>query len=268
MPGTGPPRMAVGPIKDCWPDVNRIVVFRGGGLGDVLMAMPAIDALAAAYPDAEIVLVCTPFFSGLMADRPSVVTRCVTMPPVRGIYEPDEPLADVHAERRRFDDEMTRSPIDLGVQLHGDGKWANPFLLNMKPRWTVGTRTGDAEPLTRSVPYRSYQSQVMRCLEVVGLAGAPPITLEPRIVVTAADVKKAGEVLPRSDSPTITFHPGARDPCRRWPASSFATVVGHCVNAGPRGACGFSCGTVSALRCCRDGAQDIGGRRQHGCHPR
>ena len=234
VPGTGTPRMAVGPIEDRWPDVNRIVVFRGGGLGDVLMAMPAIDALAAAYPDAEIVLVCTPFFSGLMSDRPSAVTRCVTMPPVQGVYEPDEPLADVDAERRRFDDQMTGSSIDLGVQLHGDGKWANPFLLNMKPRWTVGTATREAEPLTRSIPYRSYQSEVMRCLEVVGLAGAPPVTLKPRISVTAADLKKAREVLPPSDNPTIAFHPGARDPCRRWPASNFATVIRHCVNQGGR----------------------------------
>jgi ADP-heptose:LPS heptosyltransferase len=40
--------MAVGPTEQRWPDVRRIAALRGGGLGDLLMAVPAMEALKAA----------------------------------------------------------------------------------------------------------------------------------------------------------------------------------------------------------------------------
>ncbi|MGC2653003.1 MAG: glycosyltransferase family 9 protein, partial [Mycobacterium sp.] len=58
--------ISVGPVEQRWPDVQRIAVLRGGGLGDLLMAVPAMEALEAAYPDAELVLLCPPSLVGLL----------------------------------------------------------------------------------------------------------------------------------------------------------------------------------------------------------
>lgn len=226
-------KCAVGPVGSRWPDVSRIAVLRGGGLGDVLSAVPAMEALGAAYPGAEIVLLCPPGLRTLMTDRPSPVSRVVPLPAARGVYEPHEGFGD-RTVSETFYAEMADLPIDLGVQVHGGGRWSNPFLLNLRPRWTVGTRSPDAEPLSRWVPYRLYQHEAMRWLEVVGLAGATPVTLEPRVAVTEADLVGAQQVLPWWEERFVVFHPGARDPRRRWPVENFAAIIAACVTFGMR----------------------------------
>ncbi|BBY07584.1 glycosyltransferase family 9 protein [Mycobacterium noviomagense] len=227
------PTVAVGAIEQRWPDVRRIAVLRGGGLGDLLMAVPAMEALGAAYPDAELVLLCAPPHTALLTTRPSPVSRALPLPQVPGIYDPAND-GGYPPEQDRFWDWMRRHPIDLGVQLHGGGASSNPFVKSLRPKWTVGARADDAEPLTRWIPYRLYQHEVLRWLEVAGLAGAPPVTLEPSIAVTDADRQRAEQVMPSSSGPVVAVHAGARDARRRWPAKHFATVVSQCVNDGAR----------------------------------
>lgn len=208
-------------------------MLRGGGLGDLVSALPAIEALSAAYADAQIVLLCASAYAGLLKDRPSPVTEAIGLPAARGVHGPDDgPAAEVSLAA--FRRSLAGRPIDLGVQLHGGGRWSNPFVLALKPRWTVGTRTPDAASLTRWLPYHLHQHEVMRWLEVAGLAGAPPVSLTPHVEVTAADLGKARMVLPESILPTVTVHPGARDPRRRWPAEHYAALAARCIEQGCR----------------------------------
>ena len=225
------PKISVGPVEQPWPGVQRIAVLRGGGLGDLLMAVPAMEALKAAYPDAELVLVCAPPHTTLLTGRPSPVSEALPLPSIPGIYDPVNDGGEPPTERA-FREWLEQHPIDLGVQLHGGGGSSNPFLKSMLPKWTVGARADDAEPLTRWVPYRLYQHEVLRWLEVAGLAGAPPVRLEPSIAVTDADRQRAAQAMPWSSGPVVAIHPGARDARRRWPAEHFATVVSSCVEGG------------------------------------
>lgn len=57
-----PPVMHLG-VEPVWTNVRRIAVLRGGGLGDLLFVIPALEALDAAYPRAESV----PRFAQLLA---------------------------------------------------------------------------------------------------------------------------------------------------------------------------------------------------------
>lgn len=115
-------------------------MLRGGGLGDLLSALPAMDALKSAYADAELVVLCAPTNAALLTGRPSPADRAVGLPCARGVHGPnDGPGAPMPVEAfRRL---VAEKPIDLGVQLHGGGRWSNPFVLGLKPRWTLGTRT-------------------------------------------------------------------------------------------------------------------------------
>jgi ADP-heptose:LPS heptosyltransferase len=221
--------LAVGPIQPAWPGVRRIAVLRGGGLGDLLFAVPAMESLAAAYPGAELVLLCAPPHAALLRDRPGPVTDVVALPPATGVYEDRPPDA---AEQESFFRRVLREPVDLAVQLHGGGRWSNPFLLRLRPRWTVGSRTEDAAPLTRWLPYRYYQHEVLRYLEIAGLAGAPPVVLEPRITVTPRDLEAADRPLAGLPEPLLAVHPGARDPRRRWPVERFGRVAAACAERG------------------------------------
>ncbi|HWC26403.1 MAG TPA: hypothetical protein VG474_07465, partial [Solirubrobacteraceae bacterium] len=62
------------------PGVRRIAVLRANGLGDVVFTLPALDALRAAYPEAEITLLATELHRDLLSDRPAPVDRVVPVP--------------------------------------------------------------------------------------------------------------------------------------------------------------------------------------------
>ena len=224
--------MHVAPTRPRFHDVRRIAVLRGGGLGDLLFTMPALEALAAAYPDAEIVLLGSPTHRVLLEGRPSPVTRVEELPFAPGIREETGRRPDDRATREFRRRVLREGAIDLGVQLHGGGRNSNPFLLALEPRHTVGSATPDAAPLERTLPYVYYQHEVMRGLEVAGLAGARPVALEPRIEVTERDRATAAPHLPASVGPFVVVHPGATDPRRRWPPEHFARVAVGLLDAG------------------------------------
>ncbi|WP_445818899.1 glycosyltransferase family 9 protein [Arthrobacter sp. G119Y2] len=213
-------RRGVGPVLEQFPGVARIVVLRGGGLGDLMFAMPALDALAAAYPEAEITLLGTPLHAALLAGRPGPVHRVEVLPVAPGIRPgPEDPAA-----LAAFMDSMRARSFDLAVQVHGGGRNSNPFLLQLGAAHTVGTRTPDAAPLERTIPYVYYQHEILRALEVAGLAGAVPVSLEPQLEVLSAEEEKAAAFV-APDRDLVTLHPGATDPRRRWPASAFAALA-------------------------------------------
>lgn len=215
MTATAP--AGIGPVGEIFPGVRRIAVVRGGGLGDLLFAVPAIESLAAAYPDADIVLLGSPLHRALLEGRPGPIASVLTLP-----ADTSDPGSGA-VEAAEITDRA--GPFDLGVQLHGGGRWSNTFLLKLGVRWAVGCRTEDAAALTRSVPFRYYQHETLRALEVVGLAGAPPVALVPRLAVTTADLDEAATALDGLPRPVLAVHPGATDPRRRWPAERFGEVV-------------------------------------------
>src|SRR4051794_36359480 len=86
-PTTTTTALAVGPIAPRFDGVARIAVLRGGGLGDLLYALPAVDALAAAYPETRITLLGTPLHAALLAGRPGAVAEVEVLPRARGVRE-------------------------------------------------------------------------------------------------------------------------------------------------------------------------------------
>jgi ADP-heptose:LPS heptosyltransferase len=219
-------------LEEPFEGVRRIAVLRGGGIGDLLFALPAIDALATTYPDAEITVLGSPVHAALLEGRPSCVSRVELLPIERGVREAareqSDPVktAEFRARVRR------RGPIDLGVQVHGGGRYSNPFLIGLGPRHSVGCATEDAVHLERTLPYVYYQHEVVRGLEVAGLAGAEPVTLEPRLSVTPSERSAVARHLPADGRPLAVVHPGATDPRRRWPGERFARVIDGLLAAG------------------------------------
>jgi ADP-heptose:LPS heptosyltransferase len=213
--------------------VRKIAVLRANGLGDLVFALPALEALRAAYPDAEVVLLGREWQAALLGARPSPVDRCVAVPVARGVWE-DPGSEEDPAEVADFVGRMREERFDLALQLHGGGRHSNPLMAAFGARVSAGSCTPDAPRLDRWVPYVYLQPEVLRYLELVGLVGAPAVGLEPRLAVTDADRAAAEEVLPASAGPLALLHPGASDVRRRWPAERFA-AVGDALAA--RGAC-------------------------------
>jgi ADP-heptose:LPS heptosyltransferase len=213
---------ALGDVGEKVEDVERIVVLRANGIGDFVVAVPALAALRAAYPGARITYLGLPWHVDLLEGRPGPWDEVDAVPPYPHMIAGgpvDEAAIGAFIERHRA------ARYDLAVQLHGGGGNSNPFIQRLAARVTAGARDSGAPALDRWVRYAYYQHEVLRFLEVVGLVGAAPVTVEPRVALTAADVRHAEAALPVSAQPLVVLHPGASDPRRRWPVTSFTAVA-------------------------------------------
>ena len=208
----------------------KIAALRCNGLGDLVFSLPAFDALRAAHPGAEIVLLGREWQAELLEGRPSPVDRVVPVPRARGVRE-EAGAAEDPAALEAFFARMRAESFDLALQLHGGGRASNPFVRRLGAGLTAGSHTPDAERLDRSIPYVYLQPEFLRYLEVVGLVGAEPVTLAPRLAVTDADREAAAGAL-AGPGPFALLHPGASDRRRRWPAAAFARVGDALAEAG------------------------------------
>ena len=212
------PRPALIPI-----DVRKIAIVRANGMGDMIFAMPALVALRATYPEAEIVLLGKEWHVQFFRNRPGPVDRVVAIPPYPGVGA----LEDVSDDRPDLDDffhAMCCEQFDIALQLHGGGRYSNPFVRRLGARLTVGLRAADATALDRWIPYIYFQSEVVRYLETVSLVGANPIGLEPEICVIRTDIEESYGSIPPDDRPLVVMHPGATDGRRRWSTNKFGAV--------------------------------------------
>ena len=212
--------------------VRKLAVLRANAIGDYLVSLPALEALRAAYPEAELVLLASGWHTGFLAGRPGPVDRCVAVPPTVGVRDdrPPSPAAAVE----RFFARMRSERFDLAIQLQGGGRHSNPFVRRLGARVTAGSQAANAPPLDRTVPYTGHQHEIHRFLEVAGLVGAAPVTLEPRLQVNAADRAEVAAALAEDDRPLVVLHPGANDPRRRWPVERLAVVGSELVRKGAR----------------------------------
>jgi ADP-heptose:LPS heptosyltransferase len=217
------------------PGVRKIAVLRANGIGDYILALPALEALRGAYPQSEIVLLAKNWHAAFLTDRPGPIDRIVVVPPCEGVSEEpgSEGVADLD-ELETFFEIMVQQRFDLAIQMHGGGRYSNPFLLRLGARMTVGLKTPDAVLLDRWVPYIYFQPEILRYLEVVSLVGAMPVVLEPRISLIEEDLVQAQSVVSEKRKPLIALHPGASDPQRRWPPEKFAAVGDALAAAGAR----------------------------------
>jgi ADP-heptose:LPS heptosyltransferase len=224
--GTPSPAPAVGALGPVVPGVRRIAVLRANSMGDFVLTLPALDALRAAYPDAEITVLGASWHRRALDGRPGPWTRVVEVPPYPGLGDqvPDDPTTDLSASRDFFAGQRAAG-YDLAVQLHGGGARSNPFVSSLGARLTVGSRDDGASSLDRCVRYSRDQHDTLRCLEVVGQVGAAAVRLERWLPVTDADRRDATSALPTSGRRLVVVHPGANDPRRRWPAQRFGAVV-------------------------------------------
>lgn len=211
--------------------VHKIAVVRANGLGDLLFALPALQALRECYAQAEIVYIGTPLHRAFLAGRPSPVDRVEIAPISRGVREAAG-VAEDPAALAAFFERMQDERFDLALQLHGGGRNSNPFTLKLGARITAGTRTPDALPLDYWIPYLYYQREVLRWLEVVSLVGAQTACIEPQVVVLPADLAEARAVLVDAQRPFAVLHAGSTDRRRQWPTDRFAAVGDYLAERG------------------------------------
>ncbi|MGI5285601.1 glycosyltransferase family 9 protein [Nonomuraea polychroma] len=214
-------RAAMHGCSDLVDGVERIAVLRANAIGDFLLAMPALEALKRAYPGARLTLLGTDWHAGFLTGRPGPVDDVVALPPISGVSTSERG----HTAPAELCERLRERGFDLAVQIHGGGRFSNPFIRRLGARVTAGLRAPDAEGLDRWVPYMDYHHETLRFLQVAALVGAVADGLEPRLTVTGEDRDELARAFGEPPPGLVAVHPGANDPRRRWPVERFAAVA-------------------------------------------
>jgi ADP-heptose:LPS heptosyltransferase len=207
------------------PSPRRIAVFRAIFLGDLLLAVPALRAFRAGFPQAEITFIGLPWAESFIARFHRYVDRFVQFTGYPGIVE-----VPVFPERTRvFLAEQRAYGYDLVVQMHGSGGASNPFCLALGGRATAGYYLGSPPPgLSVAAPYPNDQPEVWRNLGLARLVGCGRLDPALEFPLSPEDRAEAAALLaamPADGRPRVGLHPGASAPSRRWPAEHFAALA-------------------------------------------
>src|SRR4051794_29570492 len=68
-------------------DVKKIAVLRAGALGDFIVTLPALQAIRAAYYDAEIILLGKPWHKKFLLKNRTPVDRVIVVPVKKGVRD-------------------------------------------------------------------------------------------------------------------------------------------------------------------------------------
>ena len=204
---------------------QRIAIFRALQLGDLLQAIPALRAIRAGFPGAEITLIGLPWAKSFTQRFYRYIDRFVEFVGYPGISEVEvipEKIADFIEEQRAYG-------YDIAIQMHGSGKTSNCFILALGAKMTVGYFTDSCpERLTLRVPYPDYQPEVYRNLVLAKLLMCED--RNPRLEFPLCNQDRSEAVtllskLPHLNRPWIGIHAGARPSSRRWPVPYFAAIA-------------------------------------------
>lgn len=205
-------------------NVKKIAVLRANALGDFIVTLPALQALRATYPQAELVLLGKPWHQEFLVKGRTPVDRVIVVPVKKGIRN-EADRAENTSDVKSFFEKMRGEQFDIAISFQGYGISANPFLKQLGAKLTVGSWTKEAEKPDRFIEYYYYQHEVLRYLEVVKLVGAVTTASEPRLSILDADKKEITQLKNYlGGRPYVLINPVANDNRRMWPWENYIAL--------------------------------------------
>jgi heptosyltransferase I len=205
------------------PSRPRILLVKLSSFGDVLHALPTLEALREAYPTGHITWLVEAAYAPLLSGHPALDAVWIA-PRLRPaeFFSGSNPAA-----LRRLLQQLRAQPFDLVVDVQGLLKSAVWVALAKSPRKVGYDRTRELSylPLTERVPpFDPEAHAVRRYLNLAHYLGAPPTPPRFRLGLdAAADISTLIPAEP--GRPLALLHPGARWASKLWPPASWARLA-------------------------------------------
>jgi heptosyltransferase-3 len=208
----------------------RILVIRGGAIGDFLVTLPALQALRRFRPDAEIHLLGRPAIRSL-AILPGVCDGFTSLEEARfaSLYSPDPRLPESPAG--------FFAPFDWIISyLHDpDGLLGSKFDgLGFHQVSAFAARPGrrlwiHGDPLIRTGPAARQLAEPVQILGAILTDPIGTLTLSDQAIEAAEQFWGREE-----DRFRIVLHPGSGSPSKNWPADRWRSVLERIASEIPR----------------------------------
>jgi heptosyltransferase III len=191
--------------------LNRILVIRGGALGDFILTLPAIKALRGAYPNAHIEILGYKHIAALAENR--FYARSV-----RSIES---------GELSRFFARDCDLPPELANYFTGFDL-AVSYLYDPDCIFEDNLRRTGAKKLIRGPAKIANGSHATRQLaQPIEELGVPISDFAPKIFLSEQDRHRAREILAGLSVPIIAFHPGSGSDQKNWPLQNWIELGHH-----------------------------------------
>ena len=189
-------------------DLNRILVIRGGAIGDFILTLPAIKALRDAYPEAAIEILGYKHIAGLAENRFYA----------RRVHSIESgALARFFAQNAELPVELTKyfAGFDLIVSYLYDPDLI--FEANLKRSGARKIIRGPAKVENTEHAAR----QLARAIEELGIRVSD---FAPKLFPSAEDRHRAAGFLAGLPKPIVVFHPGSGSDRKNWPLQSWIAL--------------------------------------------
>jgi len=180
------------------PSQPLLVALRPLGLGDLLTAVPALRALADAFPRHRRVLAA-----------PGVLAPLAAMAGAVDEVVPTEPLAQLGPSLQG---------ADVAVDLHGRGPASHRILMASRPRRLIAFANPAVAQSAGFPQWRDDEHEVSRWCRMLRESGVPA---DPRRL----DLNPPAGPVPGEVVGATLIHPGAAFAARRWPPERWSAVA-------------------------------------------
>jgi heptosyltransferase-2 len=209
-----------------WSSVKKVAVLRLDHIGDVLLALPCMEALIERLPQAQI-----DFFVGPWAKDAAELSGLkyevkVFLAPwfLRGTAR-SWGWKSIKALNRT----LQAGHYDVVIDLRGDFRHILAMKMAGIPVRIGGTRTGGGFWLTHPGQFKPELHEVDRNLDLLAQTGLEPVLRDknPKLFPSARHENEAREIQTRLNltKPVIVLHPTCAATAKRWPVESWKKLI-------------------------------------------
>lgn len=209
---------------------RRVLLVRPDNIGDVVMLTPAVRAVRAAAPQAQIDLLASPAGAAVTSMIPQLSGVLVAAPSFQQL----DPRRGDAREEHRLLTRIRRGRYDVMIVFTSFSQSPWPAL-HLGLLAGIGTRVAQSREFGGAVathwvtPPPDTTHQVDRELHLLAAIGVPDVGRALRLEPPAAACAAAARLLPE---PAAVLAPGASCAARRYPAERFAAAAAVIARAG------------------------------------